>query len=1710
LARPWEITDPRLRKNRKSKSLTAYYTNLPRRDLPAFPATQAINRLEGSSRGARLELGGADQGTVREETSRPEFEVAKTAADVFPDIRAESPKPALVSLFDFLQRGSSGFVGLQSGLQGLDRPGGLRPGNAEDRILPGESLTDVGLRRFKQGWSGEEIWRAADFGAIAEKKALGTASRLELGYQASTGFIMDTVLDPITYMSFGGSIMGRRIAAQKVEGYVQRALNEGLEVANKEGMLRRGVEYGAISEDAIAARMNSMVEDRIIKLRKTSRDEDLLWTTRQNAKKLADDLEATRSTITPEGLPLRFDPSDSLDTTLAKSRLYSWYDDAGKVYSLIDDFVKTTAPEHAAWAYLNRGAGGLRRWAIFSFGREAGENYFKSLPKDIQGGIRLRMPFYRDKNGVPLAMNIPGIGAGRLSEKSKIVRGLSEFSERSRELMRNSIGRVPMKYLSGEAGDVLYAALRSWGVKARQAEIPDGGRVTYNDYTNRLKMQAIASIDEKKLRSVMAQGHLEATSLYTQGIERYGQEAFHEKWARFFYDNDYMKSSMPRYIGGLMDAEEATAFQSARLWRETLDDYGDQILEAFNWNADEAAFFVQNFVPRRETEEMIRMRLNSLGMKRSATDPKYIKHRSAFAESWELKPDGDAFILRFNQPDDINNMYSRYYGVDQIYKVDPREYMGIYLAELNSSLLDQKLLNFAKRTGVLRQLDTSTYGYNEFINPHMVQERIAEALIFDPKDSLSGTGWARVLKDRLINEHSMLNRPDGEALPGSLVSQAERASQLLRGNIEDATMRYGIAGPRRIDFDSYVIDRNLPGSWINEADNTRIIRNQDNSWSAVNVNGDAIRNADGSPLSYYPTQMELDIDGGLSAGLRVISDILASIPEVKAYRDFIYVNEVARLRSAVMDRIDEFVSRFETPSQIFANLDMVPVSEHGDIVQATVNSAYRWLKKFGADKGRFDLTKDGIPKDIEKALMERTQIRSNAHAQWLERSGYTSLLSPDLESLGWAGKTVPQMKSMVRKHMEETYAPAAIAASMRRLFAVYDNPETWGRMLVRDVYLPFYAMQKVGMTLFRGPGFIMRNIQGGMWNGHLDGVGRADWKHSSQIILMFRRAQQNVIDRVGKETFSLQPETSMKQVEEELLSLAKSTFKGRESFIPNTDDADAVVEIYKMFVNNGMSRGAKMTQLTSELLDNFNAMRGGRTTSVPVLGADGKVKQVSVQTGRSDGGIDVLSADEMNAFQRVNQYLAFDNPWISKIMGPATEYAEDYLRLAAFIKGVREVGLEPAETGIRGYAASWWVKGTQFDYSDLSQFERQVMKYILPFYTWTRYNIPLQVRAIVHDPAKVSQVLRIKDSMAYIFGDDNVEASPSFLTERLGFEIPQQVFDWLPEKMQPAGNVGLGLFIGEPITDVARWFRTPTQGVTLNPLNMREIEQNLNPLVRILFAGSAYLEGDPTIDRKEQESLPGWAKWIPRATPGVNYDIDREEKTTNRYVLEIIRSAFPQLGVIERVIPGAGTERHGGRWFTSILSSTLGLPANTVDGWVRASEQERRTQMVKDQLKYMYGSESTEYRVLLIRSLMDAGAPVEFIEMLDIPSMEKENVDIGQALATWEYVQSIGYMYLLGYDPNEIALAMNLSAPYEAGSEDWVRQIYEAMQFSSDADRNRFLREFGPKKISPDRLKELGISQRQLREMSDEELNELILQNTYRIARERTERERRP
>lgn len=75
---------------------------------------------------------------------------------------------------------------------------------------------------------------------------------------------------------------------------------------------------------------------------------------------------------------------------------------------------------------------------------------------------------------------------------------------------------------------------------------------------------------------------------------------------------------------------------------------------------------------------------------------------------------------------------------------------------------------------------------------------------------------------------------------------------------------------------------------------------------------------------------------------------------------------------------------------------------------------------------------------------------------------------------------------------------------------------------------------------------------------------------------------------------------------------------------------------------------------------------------------------------------------------------------------------EDNARLAIFLDTFKKTGSFEE--------ASSMVKKALFDYSDLSSFEKTYMKRLMPFYTWSRKNIPAQLEALYQNPERARKL----------------------------------------------------------------------------------------------------------------------------------------------------------------------------------------------------------------------------------------------------------------------------------------------------------------------------------------------------------------------------------
>lgn len=75
---------------------------------------------------------------------------------------------------------------------------------------------------------------------------------------------------------------------------------------------------------------------------------------------------------------------------------------------------------------------------------------------------------------------------------------------------------------------------------------------------------------------------------------------------------------------------------------------------------------------------------------------------------------------------------------------------------------------------------------------------------------------------------------------------------------------------------------------------------------------------------------------------------------------------------------------------------------------------------------------------------------------------------------------------------------------------------------------------------------------------------------------------------------------------------------------------------------------------------------------------------------------------------------------------------EDNARIALFIDQLNKgASFDKAGNHVRKYL---------FDYGDVNPFEKDVLKRVMPFYTWSRKNIPLQLEALATQPDKINKI----------------------------------------------------------------------------------------------------------------------------------------------------------------------------------------------------------------------------------------------------------------------------------------------------------------------------------------------------------------------------------
>ncbi len=77
------------------------------------------------------------------------------------------------------------------------------------------------------------------------------------------------------------------------------------------------------------------------------------------------------------------------------------------------------------------------------------------------------------------------------------------------------------------------------------------------------------------------------------------------------------------------------------------------------------------------------------------------------------------------------------------------------------------------------------------------------------------------------------------------------------------------------------------------------------------------------------------------------------------------------------------------------------------------------------------------------------------------------------------------------------------------------------------------------------------------------------------------------------------------------------------------------------------------------------------------------------------------------------------------------------------------------------------VQGSLFDYSDVSAFEKNVLKRTMPFYTWTRKNIPVQLKHLIKNPQRAEKLAIAKQQFEHETGEVDHTDLGKFWSDRV-------------------------------------------------------------------------------------------------------------------------------------------------------------------------------------------------------------------------------------------------------------------------------------------------------------------------------------------------------
>jgi hypothetical protein len=402
---------------------------------------------------------------------------------------------------------------------------------------------------------------------------------------------------------------------------------------------------------------------------------------------------------------------------------------------------------------------------------------------------------------------------------------------------------------------------------------------------------------------------------------------------------------------------------------------------------------------------------------------------------------------------------------------------------------------------------------------------------------------------------------------------------------------------------------------------------------------------------------------------------------------------------------------------------------------------------------------------------------------------------------------------------------------------------------------PLLLMWKTGVTVGRGPAYVITNMIGGIYMSFLGGVEARNLLEGSRILVAAKGAYNTAARELPAAS---DPQRLARAAEILEKKLAGQNIGKRDAF-----------EVLREFLEFG-GYGGTQTADALALQRKYGSAAPERAMR---LGQTVQRRGEEAVTPLGKGYQRFVDAMLTNGYQRRMNNMA--------------QSSELVLRFGTYIDSIKKLD-DPI------YALDR-VNLLHFDYADLSEAEESIRR-LVPFYTWTRHNVPLQLRAMVLEPGKMKKWMYAQQELRAAMEDDEDSWYEQMLPEYL-----QEVGGFVSRLQTPVGPIAFGSRM--PYDDVNRLFKVGG----LNPLNFREVAKMVGPTFTLpgsIVAGVNYDTG--AAFGPEGTEATGYQALL-AGTPGLSRLFGGRRGAEGELRIGdaqayAISELFPQLSMIDRLL----------------------------------------------------------------------------------------------------------------------------------------------------------------------------------------------------------------